>query len=35
MADSDYTKAQAAGKEYAALQAQLEADYQRWEELAV
>ena len=35
MSDSDYTKAQAAGAEYAKLSAQLEADYARWEELAV
>ena len=35
MSDSDYTKAKAAGAEYAAVQAQLEKNYARWEELAV
>ena len=35
MADSDYTKAQKAGSEYAAVQTELEAAYARWEELAV
>ena len=34
-ADSDYTKAQKAGSEYAAVQTELEAAYARWEELAV
>ena len=35
LSDSDYTKAQAAGNEYATVSAQLEKDYARWEELAV
>ncbi|MCR5723680.1 MAG: ATP-binding cassette domain-containing protein [Treponema sp.] len=35
MADSDYTKAQKAGADYSAVQAELEKAYARWEELAV
>ncbi|MBQ7158011.1 MAG: ABC-F family ATP-binding cassette domain-containing protein [Treponema sp.] len=35
MSDPDYTKAQAAGTEYAKISAQLESDYARWEELAI
>lgn len=35
MGDSDYTKVQAAGAEYTAIQTRLEAAYARWEELAV